>query len=246
MSLRIDNNPEAHPTRPLAGADESAGRRLVSGSRIDRAGDANGLAPEEGARAAIRDLGAAARDALDGMTLVQAADASMGGVDAALRRLREMAGRASDEGLPASHRADLDAEARSLLDGIRAAMSDDAPGGATGHRAGAAGLDLDLDMGLATPAAAASALPALDGAIRSVEEIRAGLGVVQNRLERTINRARLGAENVEAAASRIRDADRAAEMVGATRRQITDEPVTAMAAQANHTGNGVLRLLSHP
>lgn len=244
MSLRIDKNPDAHLTRSATGSDEATGQRLTSGARIDRAGGANGLSSDEGTRAAIRRLGLAARDALDSMALVQATDASMGDADGALRRMRELAGRASDPSLPDADRAHLDGEVRSLLTDLQNSMGDDAP------RLSVPGADasrLDLgDVGVSTPAAAASAVSALDGAIRSVGEIRTGLGDVQNRLERTLNRARLTADNVEAAASRIRDADRAAGLVDVTRRQITDEPGTAMLAQANHTGNGILRLLSHP
>jgi flagellin len=51
-------------------------------------------------------------------------------------------------------------------------------------------------------------------------------------------------ENMQAAESRIRDADMATEIVAFTRSQILQQASTAMLAQANNQNASVLKLLS--
>jgi len=53
----------------------------------------------------------------------------------------------------------------------------------------------------------------------------------------------IGAENLQAAESRIRDTDMAKEMVDYTKNQILSQAGTAMLAQANQSTQGVLSLL---
>ena len=66
---------------------------------------------------------------------------------------------------------------------------------------------------------------------------------MQNRLEHTINNLRTSAENLQAAESRIRDTDMAAEMVKFSKDKIIAQSGTAMLAQANATPQGVLQLI---
>ena len=56
------------------------------------------------------------------------------------------------------------------------------------------------------------------------------MGAIQNRLEQTISRLDLTSENLQAAESRIRDADMATEMIDFTRNQILQQSGTAMLA----------------
>ena len=83
----------------------------------------------------------------------------------------------------------------------------------------------------------------LDAAISTVTTSRANLGSIQNRLEHTINRLGMTAENLQAAESRIRDADMASEMIKFTKNQILQQSGTAMLAQANQAPQSVLSLL---
>jgi len=53
----------------------------------------------------------------------------------------------------------------------------------------------------------------------------------------------VGAENMQAAESRIRDADMAKSMVEYTKNQVLSQSGTAMLAQANANGQQVLSLL---
>ncbi len=69
------------------------------------------------------------------------------------------------------------------------------------------------------------------------------MGAIQNRLEQTISRLDLTSENLQAAESRVRDADMATEMIDFTRNQILQQSGTAMLAQANQAPQTVVRLL---
>ncbi|ROP44849.1 flagellin [Pseudokineococcus lusitanus] len=90
---------------------------------------------------------------------------------------------------------------------------------------------------------AARAIELLDTAIQTVSTARADLGAKQNRLEMTIKNLNVSVENLTASESRIRDTDMAAEMVSFTKSQILSQAGTAMLAQANQMGQGVLQLL---
>ncbi len=82
----------------------------------------------------------------------------------------------------------------------------------------------------------------LDMALRKVNKQRADLGAYQNRLEHSIKGLSVGSENLQAAESRIRDADMAQEMVEYTKDQILVQSSTAMLAQANQKPQTVLQL----
>jgi flagellin len=92
-------------------------------------------------------------------------------------------------------------------------------------------------------ASAASAVDAIDSAIKGVSTARATLGAYQNRFEHTINNLNVAVENLSASESRIRDTDMAQEMVSFTRSQILTQAGTSMLAQANQAPQNVLSLL---
>jgi flagellin len=90
---------------------------------------------------------------------------------------------------------------------------------------------------------ASGAIDALDTAIQTVSDQRAGLGAYQNRFEHTINNLNVSVENLSASESRIRDTDMAQEMVSFTRSQILTQAGTSMLSQANQASQNVLSLL---
>ena len=90
---------------------------------------------------------------------------------------------------------------------------------------------------------ATSQLAALDLAIDNVGDRRGLLGSFQNRLESTIRSGMNAAENLQAAESRLRDTDMAAEMTTMTKFQILQQASTAMLAQAQNLPQSVLSLL---
>lgn len=83
----------------------------------------------------------------------------------------------------------------------------------------------------------------IDAAISSIDTERSNLGSVQNRFTTTIANLQNGIENQSAAKSRIVDADFAQETANLSRGQILQQAGTAMLAQANQSGQGVLTLL---
>jgi flagellin len=99
-------------------------------------------------------------------------------------------------------------------------------------------------MTLSTPDSANQSIGVLDAALKAVNKQRADLGAYQNRLEHAVRGIDIGAENLQAAESRIRDVDMAAEMVDYTKNQILVQAGTAMLAQANAKSQSVLQLLS--
>ncbi|MDR3335524.1 MAG: flagellin [Treponema sp.] len=101
----------------------------------------------------------------------------------------------------------------------------------------------DSLLSLSEPDSANRAIGTLDEALKRVSKQRADLGAYQNRLEHAIRGIDAGAENLQASESRIRDADMAKEMVTFTKNQILSQAGTAMLAQANQQGQGVLQLL---
>ena len=98
-------------------------------------------------------------------------------------------------------------------------------------------------MTLQQPDSANRAIGTLDEALKSINKQRADLGAYQNRLEHAYNGLNVGAENLQAAESRIRDTDMASEMVSFTTNQILQQAGTSMLAQANQSSQNVLSLL---
>jgi flagellin len=98
-------------------------------------------------------------------------------------------------------------------------------------------------ISLSTPDGANRTIGILDAALRMVNKQRADLGAYQNRLEYAVKGLDIGAENLQAAESRIRDADMASEMVEYTKNAILTQSATAMLAQANTKTRTVLQLL---
>jgi flagellin len=98
-------------------------------------------------------------------------------------------------------------------------------------------------LSLSTPEKANISIGVLDKAIRIVNKQRADLGAYQNRLDHARVGLSVGAENLQAAESRIRDSDMAEEMVKYVTNQILVQSSTAMLAQANQKAQTVLQLL---
>lgn len=101
----------------------------------------------------------------------------------------------------------------------------------------------DSIISLSSPDNANRAIGTLDAALKAVNKQRADLGAYQNRLEYAIKGIDIGAENLQAAESRIRDTDMASEMVEFTKNRILAQAGNAMLAQANQKTQQVLQLL---
>jgi len=102
---------------------------------------------------------------------------------------------------------------------------------------------MDGIIALSNPELANQAIGTVDAALQMVSRQRADLGAYQNRFEMAAQSVAVAAENMQAAESRIRDANMASEMVNYTRSTILNQAGIAMLAQANVRTQGVLQLL---
>jgi len=98
-------------------------------------------------------------------------------------------------------------------------------------------------ISMETPETANRSIGTIDAALRTINKQRADLGAYQNRLEHAVRGIDVGAENLQAAESQIRDVDMAKEMVDYTKNQILQQAGNAMLAQANTKTQSVLQLL---
>lgn len=101
----------------------------------------------------------------------------------------------------------------------------------------------DQRISITTPETANSAIGVIDEALKRVNRQRADLGAYQNRFTIAADGIAIAAENLQAAESRIRDADMASEIVKYTKNQILTQTGTAMLAQANAQSQNVMALL---
>ncbi|MDR2617628.1 MAG: flagellin [Treponema sp.] len=101
----------------------------------------------------------------------------------------------------------------------------------------------DSFITLETPDDANRAIGTMDAALKIINKQRADLGAYQNRMEHAVVGLDIGAENMQASESRIRDTNMASQMVSYTRDQILSQAGTAMLAQANQRATSVLQLL---
>lgn len=105
--------------------------------------------------------------------------------------------------------------------------------------AGSSSTALDIK----TSAAAKTSITAIDAAIITLNNQRASLGSVSNRLDSTVSNLTNISSNLSAGRGRIEDADFAAETTNLAKTQILQQASTAMLAQANASKQGVLSLL---
>ena len=90
---------------------------------------------------------------------------------------------------------------------------------------------------------AETAIGTIDAALVKVNNARADLGAVSNRLDSTVSNLTNVSNNLSAGKGRIEDADFAAETTNLAKTQILQQASTAMLAQANAAKQNVLSLL---
>jgi flagellin len=96
---------------------------------------------------------------------------------------------------------------------------------------------------ITTTERATETITVLDVALNKVNKQRADLGAFQNRLEKAVQGVDNASENLQAAESRIRDADMAKEFVEFTKNQILSQSSAGMTAQANMRSQLINRIL---
>jgi len=114
--------------RQLSANNVNSGKsleKLSSGLRINRAGDdAAGLAISEKMRGQIRGLDQAARNAQDGISLIQTAEGGLNETHSILQRMRELAVQASNDTNTANDRAEIQKEVDQLATEITRISTD--------------------------------------------------------------------------------------------------------------------------
>ncbi|MGL5722405.1 MAG: flagellin [Brevinema sp.] len=98
-------------------------------------------------------------------------------------------------------------------------------------------------ISVATQDGANQSIGIIDQALQRVNAQRADLGAYQNRLDSTSRSLMVGAENLQASESRIRDTDMAKESSLLAKNQVLSQAAVAMLAQANQRPQMALMLL---
>jgi flagellin len=249
---------------------DSSLSRLSSGYRITKAGDdAAGLGISVNLESQIRSYNQAVRNANDGISLIQTAEAAMNEQSNILSRLRELAMQSASDGIGNTERgyiqdevdeqvAELERVAQAtefngqkLLDGsavtlefqvgIRNVAANDRIA-VTTVDATTATLGVDT-LDLSTKAGAQAALSTIDAALQTLSSARATLGAAGNRFTSAVASIQAASESLSAANSRIRDVDVAEETSRMARSQVLMQAGVAVLAQANQMPQIALKLL---
>lgn len=240
--------------------------KLSTGLRITKAGDdAAGLAVSEKMRAQIRGMEQAERNVQDGISMVQTAEGALEEAGNIAQRMRELAVQGGNDTLADEDRTKIETEldqlqkemtniaketkfnGNALLDGtktdftIQAGANKEVREIEMENLSDIAGTLTGLDVSDST--GAQSAISDIDKALESINEARANLGAMQNRLEYTATNLTTSTENLSAAESRIRDVDVAKEMVKLSKLNILNQASQAMVSQAKQQPESVTQLL---
>lgn len=234
--------------------------KLSSGLRITKAGDdAAGLAISEKMRSQIRGMEQADRNVQDGISMVQTAEGALEEAGNIVQRMRELGVQAGNTTLESADRDKISVELGQLKEEIGKISSDTkfnntAVFGTTTVtiQAGAndetrsfkiGALNTTVTSDVSTAAKAKTVVENATTDLKNINEQRAKLGAVQNRLEYTSSNLTTSTENLSAAESRIRDVDVAKEMVKLSKLNILNQASQAMVAQAKQQPESVAQLL---
>lgn len=251
---------------------EKAMAQLATGSRITRAADdAAGLSISEGLKSDIRSYKQAQRNTQDGISFVQVAEGGLAEVSNIVTRFRELSIQSASDTIGDNEREFIQKEVdqlKSEIDRIAESTSfgskkllngsgdelafqvgihgdaemntiafDPSDNDVTLSTLGLGGLDVsDKDS-------AQSALNDIDDALHKVNGYRASMGALQNRLTMTTENIGTSIESMEAAKSRVSDADIASATADLTKNNILLNATTSVLAQANSNPQQALRLI---
>lgn len=249
---------------------DSSLSKLSSGYRITKAGDdAAGLGISVNLEAQIRSYNQGVRNANDGISLIQTAEAAMNEQSNILSRLRELAMQSASDGIGNTERGYIQSEVteqvaelervaqatefngQKLLDGsattldfqvgIRNVAANDRITVTTVDATTATLGVAGLD--LSTKAGAQGALSTIDTALQTLSTARATLGAAGNRFNSAVASIQASSESLSAANSRIRDVDVAEETSRMARSQVLMQAGVSVLAQANQMPQIALKLL---
>ncbi|MEN0012895.1 MAG: flagellin [Solirubrobacteraceae bacterium] len=266
MSLRIQTNTDAlgsyNNLNKTSAAVSSSMAKLSSGYRINSAADDTaGLSISERMRGQIRGLAQASNNIGDATSFVQTAEANLSTVHDMLQRVRELAVQYQNGSLATADKTAIQSEVNQLASEIgrigtsakfngigllnSTATVSFQVGANDGETITVTSISLAATVGtlFASLGSSGTDLSEIDAAINAVSDQRAVFGATQNRLQFAAQATTAYHENLVTAESRIRDVDMASEMVKLTKNQVLAQAGTSMLAQANQSGQGVLKLL---
>lgn len=244
---------------------------LSSGSRINSgADDAAGLAIADGLHANVTALTQSARNASDGVGMLQVADGALSQITALLNRAITLATEASTGTVSDTQRTALDAEFTAIKDQIDnigttttyngqaifsdtaldVYLSDSTAAGVSTISVTIGALDssalgsVDLSGDDLTDASGAQgALTDINDAIAAVAGLRGTIGASQNQLQAASNVMSNQVQNVTAAEDGIRAADIGKTVADMTKFNILQQTGMAALQQSNQMQQSVLKLL---
>ena len=240
--------------------------RLASGKRINSAmDDAAGLTVTHKLDAKITGLNQAVRNGNDGISMIKVAEGALEEISGILNRMKELTVQGANGTYATADLAAMSTEFVQLYTemtritdatdfngyqvignsvtiniqvGDTNAASQDVISFTTTDSANTA-----LSVGITTATLANAANALVGSAIVIVDTQRGTLGAVANRLENAVSNLMSRSEHQSAARSRIEDTDFAVESANLAKNQVLQQAGTAMLAQANASGQGVLSLL---
>ncbi|EJF32851.1 MULTISPECIES: flagellin N-terminal helical domain-containing protein [Enterobacteriaceae] len=269
LSLTTQNN--------LSKAQSSLGtaiERLSSGMRINSAkDDAAGQAIANRMTSQVKGMTQAARNANDGISLVQTAEGNLNEINTNLQRIRELSLQAANDTNGTTDLASVQTEitqrlseidriaggasfnGKNLLNGsVTTGLNIQVGANTTSNdtivigsdsliNASSGSLSTGLSTAITDHSSAQAVVSAADAAIAKIDTARSNMGAIQNRFESTINNLNNSITNLSAAQSRIQDADYATEVSNMSRAQILQQAGTSVLSQANQVPQAMLSLL---
>lgn len=248
--------------------------RLSSGLRINSSkDDAAGQAIANRMTSQIKGMTQAARNANDGISLVQTAEGNLNEINSNLQRIRELAVQAANDTNGSTDLTSVNTEitqrlseidriagganfnGKSLLNGaVSTSLSIQVGAGTSANdtikidstaliNATSGTLSSTLSTTISNNSTSQTVISAADAAIAKIDGARSNMGAIQNRFESTINNLNNSISNLSAAQSRIQDADYATEVSNMSRAQILQQAGTSVLSQANQVPQAMLSLL---
>ena len=253
-----------------AGATQSAQKvALATNVNAAAAADGSGLSVSELLRSQLSGLTQASRSAQNGLGVTQTADSALANTQTLLTRMRDITVQASSAVVVTAALAGMTAEVgalnstidtiasttqyagQTLIDtsGYSGSFTIGAPGtaasaisltlpAATTAALGVAGLDIS------TPANAAVATKAVQGALDQVTETRSALGRFKSLFTQAVNTITVAVQNIASAGTSIVNPAMAADISSMARTQILAQPSQAMAAQTGGNTAALMKLLA--
>lgn len=262
--MKIQNNSSTSFLNSIEQKQTKLNQQLANGKRVNSAADdAAALQIINRLNSQQEGYNQASRNAYDGISYSQTADAALSGVNDAVSRIRELSIQAGNGALTDTDRQALQEEVSQLQTQISDTFEKTTFGGAklfsgesTSFQVGADAVTTQsanftdggfasgiLSVDISTQAGAQSAITTADDVSKNLGSERAKLGAFENTLSSTIRGLGMQAENIAASQSRIEDADYAKAITEKTANDILSQASIALRGQANQNAANVLGLL---